>query len=30
MPSLWQLRIVSESEWDTQMNRFYAEVVEKR
>ena len=30
VPSLWQLRIMSESEWDTQMNRFYAEVVEKR
>ena len=30
MPSLWQLQIMSESEWDTQMNRFYAEVVEKR
>ena len=30
MPSSWHLRIMSESEWDTQMNRFYAEVVEKR
>ena len=30
MPSLWQLGMMSESEWDTQMNRFYAEVVEKR
>ena len=30
MPSMWQLQIMSESEWDTQMDRFYAEVVEKR